>query len=415
MGRLKPCLISLLALLFFTALAVPAFAWTHGQFSATTDACAGCHIAHAAEAPKLLKAGPTQAQFCFLCHGDGCSSAPYDVKDGETRAVVGGGVYASTAGGFVNEFIDANSNYQVDAGEIKPVTSRHSVWGLPGETGGVIGNDNRDDHLFIPGGTNQFAGGSGFACASCHDPHAGGRTPNDGYVTGTAGSSNPRLLRKSITIQDGANTNLYVSFRMQTVGTFSYTPGAGIPVDSGVYTVIGYTYGSTKWCGACHNKFKTANWDFRPGQGHANFYLSMWRHPMDAHVLPPPGFDGSIATGTPVEEYESDFGVKRLACLTCHRAHSTIADADGWASSWPRDLGAPTPASNTSALLRMENRGVCFNCHGAGQYNCWNDNRLVLAEDGVSYIPMDCSNCHPSTEWHFTVGGGGYDCSVCHN
>jgi hypothetical protein len=49
---------------------------------------------------------------------------------------------------------------------------------------------------------------------------------------------------------------------------------------------------------------------------------------------------------------------------------------------------------NTSALLRMNNRGICYNCHGAGRYNCWTDTRF----DGVAFDPVDgvpaCGVCH---------------------
>ncbi|WP_418792130.1 hypothetical protein [Phosphitispora sp. TUW77] len=275
--------------------------------------------------------------------------------------------------------------------DYEDVTSRHNVAGLAGESGSVI--DETYKVFTIPGGTNPLTGGNGFVCSSCHDPHAGGKTPDgSGYISG-----NPRLLRTSLLGQT-VNT---VNFKMQTVDPFVY---GGLSSD--VFRVIEYKQGSTAWCGACHDRFKTTNHEGapNPGEGHANFYLGMWRHPMDGHVVPPPDFDGSIGTGTPVEKPGS---VKHVACFTCHRAHSTTAVATGWASSWPRDDGG---SSNTSALLRMDNRGVCYNCHGAEEYNCWTDDRLVAAGGG-GYIKMDCSKCHPSTT-HFS--GGGYACSVCH-
>lgn len=364
-----------LCALFFAA---PAFAWTHGQFSATTDACAGCHVAHAAQAPKLLKTGPTQTQFCYLCHGDGAASAPYDIKDGKTSD--GTNTYPSTAGGFERWW---------DGSQYKTVTSRHNIWGLVGESGSVI--DETYKVYQIPGGTgtNQI-GGSGFVCGSCHDPHDGGKVPDgSGYITGSSTSANPRLLRRSITVIDSAYTDLYVSLKMSTVGTFTYQG-----VSSGVYRVIEYKSGSTRWCGACHNRFKTSNRDSSLGSGHANYYFGMWRHPMDGHVVPPPGFDGSIDTGTPLEKPGS---VYHVSCFTCHRAHGSPAAKTGWASSWPRDVDLGG-TSTTSALLRMDNRGTCYNCHGAGQYNCWNDSRL------------HCSSCHPGT-YH---GSSPDDCTTCH-
>ncbi|MEW6182843.1 MAG: cytochrome c3 family protein [Bacillota bacterium] len=429
MGKIKSILVFISALACVLAYTAPAFAWTHGGFGSTTDACAGCHVAHAAPAPKLLKAGPSQTQFCFLCHGDGTTSAPYDVEDGYTRATVGGGVYPSTAGGFVNEFVDANGNYVIDGGELKSVTSRHNVWGF------VYGEENTaaagttDKYFWIPGGSNQFSS-NGFVCSSCHDPHDGGRTPDgSGYIKGSAGAANPRLLRRSITVQDAAYTDLYVAFKLATVGSFSYSTTA-----SGVYRVTAYARnysaegdsgdyaaGTTRWCGACHNKFQTDEKDLpdtkheSAGPGHAVYQYGMHRHPVNVpHALLPSTADGSMDTGTPLETptaAETGCGtchpdmwagaptgdtVGNLGCLTCHRAHSSAAAVAGWASAWPRDATDPATGdaiSDTSALLRMNNRGICYNCHGAGEYNCWNDIRFdgISSADGVP----DCGDvCH---------------------
>ncbi|MEW6459418.1 MAG: cytochrome c3 family protein [Bacillota bacterium] len=392
MSKLKPCFVLAVSLFCVLVFAAPAFAWTHGQFFATTDACAGCHVAHAAQAPNLLKAGPTQTQFCFLCHGDGCSSAPYDVEDGYTRAVVGGGVYASTAGGFVNEFVDANSNNIVDSGELKTVTSRHNVWGFSTESGPVDGTDLAGDTI-IPGGINTIAGSSGFVCASCHDPHGGGTVPIGGYVTGSSTSPNPRLLRRSFALSGGTADGCYMKFKMDTVGEFTYQG-----VSSGVYKVSEYhadydfdgvldttKYGSSYWCGGCHDRFKS----YLPDGSTGGLFGTMMKHPTFGHAALPSGADSSMASGTPLEkddDPDNSYLPNRVGCLTCHRAHSTTATRAGWATSWPRDSSAPTATSNTSALLRMDNRGICYNCHGAAQYNCMNDTR--------TFNGIKCRNCH---------------------
>ena len=384
-------LLLVVALVCTLAFAAPAFAWTHGQFSTTTDACAGCHVAHAAQMPKLLKLGPTQTHFCFLCHGDGGTSAPYDVEDGYTQAA-GSAVYASTAGGFVRQFVDADNDGVIDAGELKDVTSRHNVWGFVyGDESGPPQNTT-DIYYWIPGGSNRFTG-SGFVCSSCHDPHAGGRTPvyedppGCELIRGDVNIANPRLLRKSITVQDAAYTSLYVGFQFESVGTFAYSATV-----SGVYRVIRYWGGISEWCGACHNKFQTDDPDNKGRQGEAIQYFGMWRHPINAHVTPWVSMDTSIATGTPLA-YETGYSywpAAEVTCLTCHRAHSTTVAKAGWATTWPRDATDPATGKSlgdTTALLRMDNRGICYNCHGAGQYNCRNDTRLS---------PY-CSTCHPWT------------------
>jgi predicted CXXCH cytochrome family protein len=399
-------------------MAAPAFAWTHGQFNATTDACAGCHVAHAAQAPKLLKVGPTQTEFCYLCHADGGVSAPYDIKDGKTT--VGGVDYESTGGGFERVWVGPGPN------DYAPVTSRHTVWGYQAdgvnEAGAWAGQSAQDP--IIPGGTSTLTG-NGLVCGSCHDPHAGGKTPVNGPISGQVSTytrstiiDNPRLLRLSLL---GA-ANLKVRFKVQTVGTFTYGP-AGATVDSGVYRVIEYDSGSTRWCGGCHDKFQPDDTNTRSGTGHAEQFMGMWRHPMNMHLKPPTGADMTVASGTPYETYTSwwmvpdpisgrshMFRTWRVACLTCHKAHGTAARMNGWATNWPRDEGVGG-TSGTSALLRMDSRGVCYNCHADGRYNSWQDTRMQAATG------RSCGFCHPwpaGTNPNASHPDPPYGCSYCH-
>ncbi|MEW6182167.1 MAG: Ig-like domain-containing protein [Bacillota bacterium] len=365
-------------------------AWTHGQFSNTTDACAGCHVAHAAQAPNLLKGGPTQTHFCFLCHGDGATSAPYDVEDGYTSMTVSGDVYPSTAGGFVNQFVDENGNRTIDAGELKPVTSRHNVSGFVyGDESGAVQNTDNVYH-WIPGGSNQLTG-EGFVCASCHDPHAGGAAPqvSDGieHVLGSTTNPNPRLLRKSITVQDATYTALYVGL-------------SGSWEDSGTegsYVVTGYVCGTSEWCGACHDKFQNDDANWQAGGGEAVQYYGMWRHPIGAHILWNSVTDESLETGTPsVYKRVTGWAANQVGCLSCHRAHSSmvVMDDESWAADWARDATDPATdkaRGDTSALLRMDNRGICYNCHGAGNKNCRNDSNYFYSGTQNPF----CSHCHP--------------------
>lgn len=351
---------ALLVLVF--GLSTVALAQVHGSYDATTDACAACHVTHAAEAPKLLIHSSTQTHFCYLCHGAGSTGSPYNVEYGLITG--SSNTYASTAGGFEKQ----------GGATGQTVTSRHTVWGYVYDANGSAGAWRDDENLksgldYIPGGTQKLTG-NGLMCSSCHNPH---------------GTTNPRLLKTSILGIGG----LTVQFTMSDVG-------------NNAKIVTAYVDGSSKWCGSCHDKFKTLNRDGRPGEGHANYYLGMWRHPMDAHILPPPGFDESLATGTPPEwkpKAAGGSGIRHVACLTCHRAHSSTAVVTGYALNWPRDPVAPG-SGTTSALLRMNNRGVCYNCHGAGYYNSWNDSRL------------NCSECHfQGATWH---GSPSVPCSTCH-
>ncbi len=428
-NKTKLSLILAVALVFTLAYAAPAFAWTHGQFNATTDACAGCHVAHAAQAPKLLKSGPTQTHFCFLCHGDGGINSPFDVKDGYTK--VGAAFRPSTAGGFVRNWVDSNNNYIINAGELKTVTSRHNVWGLAGESGDALDPDAK--FFTIPGSANVF-GGNGFVCGSCHDPHAGGLTrgnvswwrdgaygnyyvgwssethPGTKYTIKPENTSiigNPRLLRTSIF---GRQVDKVIFQFNESLGTFTGPQATGSPV----YPVTAYVYGSTNWCSSCHDRLDPTQGGqrFNP-EGHAGQYLSMWRHPMDVHFIDAPGQNTSLATGTPYEQWNKGnshiLSTHKVACLTCHRAHSTTVAVTGWASNWPTDGGG---TRNTSALLRMTNRGTCYNCHGGAKYNCWNDNRNLGTVSSPAIY--NCAECHPGKATKYQHAPNTGPCSACH-
>ncbi|TDA67752.1 MAG: hypothetical protein D9V47_09555 [Clostridia bacterium] len=322
MGKIKLLLVVALAAVFVLALAAPAMATTHGNYSTTTDACAGCHVAHAAQAPKLLKVGPTQTEFCYLCHGQGTTAAPYDIQYGLTSGDPTN--VNSTAGGF--EKLGGSGG--------ATVTSRHTVWGYDADANGAAGSWSGEatKTLTVPGGTQNLTG-NGLVCGSCHNPHAGG-----------TGAPNPRLLRTTIL----GSSNLTVEFTLEPTGV---TDG---------YQVTEYVSGSTAWCGACHDKFdKPDNSGHELTEGD-----TMYRHAMDMAATLPGGADGTIASGTPLETHSTD--PDKVACLTCHRAHGTTATVSGYALSWPRDNGG---TGTTSALLRMQNRGVCYNCHGAAEYN----------------------------------------------
>lgn len=402
MSRGALILIVSATLLLTVGFAGQALAWTHGQFSATTDACAGCHVAHAAPAANLLRISrATQTEFCYYCHGYGATGAPYDIQYG--KIIAGATTYRSGAGGFERIWVGPGSE------DYQTVTSRHTVTGyLPDglNTAGAWSGAGAAQFV-IPGGTDTLTG-NGLTCGSCHDPHGGGKIPQtvswtppgsgEAYSVANASAYNPRLMQTSIL----GKTVDKVIFQEESVGTFTYSS-----VDSGVYRVTQYVYGTSSWCGACHNKFDTSTAGDRiAGTGHAGQFLSMWRHPVDVHASLPTAAemgDGTVDTGTPLEIWTSGFNglPDKVACLTCHRAHSSTAVMEDWAADWPRDPGVGG-RSNTSALLRMDNRGTCHNCHGAGLYNTWNDPRI------------NCAECHPDTDSSHN-GDGDVDCDFCHS
>ena len=392
---------------------VPAYAYdqTHGSFSSSTFACAGCHVIHAANVGKLLKGdSDNQTAFCFLCHADGGTSAPYDVANGVTYTGTGGSSgspiaqFPSVAGGFYRQWQGGNT--------YKTVTSRHNVFGMASEGEGELtpGTPPTISYpggriWFIPGSTRRYQNatedpeGTGFRCSSCHDPHAGGRAPGtNGLVSGddlgtdawtgtTKALPNPRLLRKYIQLYDPDqekevtnSTPLVVAFEMQEVGNWTISQGT-----SHVLKTTGYVKGSADWCGYCHDKFKVPKNSGRERQNENDLF----RHAMGFEITPdtvkkygPP--NNPTINGTPLEgpaDGSADTNPTQgtLGCLTCHRAHSSAADMEGFAlNPWPRSEGTWEGDSDigqrhatSSVLLRMNNRGVCYSCH-------WNVNDQKL-------------------------------------
>lgn len=139
----------------------------HGSFTATTDACAGCHRVHSASygSNALLITDPEA--LCESCH-DG-SGAATNVVDGVY--VLAGSPYTSTegtngaslfAGGFTNALMATAWSGAVTADPAfnavsRPTTSAHSV----GVSGTIWGS----------GANNTANGALVLECTSCHDPH----------------------------------------------------------------------------------------------------------------------------------------------------------------------------------------------------------------------------------------------------
>ncbi|MDY6892742.1 MAG: cytochrome c3 family protein, partial [Chloroflexota bacterium] len=143
---------------------------------AEADGCAGCHRAHTAQGPKLLKEGATQDQFCFTCH-DG-TGAETDVVNG---VLVGqpnppgtdptqygngddGDGNPLRGGGFVYATMDTDADGVLEVGV--EVTSTHSASGAVSGTMWGSGPIN--------GGESDYGITVELKCADCHNPHGNG-------------------------------------------------------------------------------------------------------------------------------------------------------------------------------------------------------------------------------------------------
>ncbi len=321
----KYSIVLVLALLMTisTVSLVSANGGPHGGYTATTDACAGCHRAHTAPGPRLLLANSTY-DLCVTCHGSAGAGANTNVDDGyylSSRDDAPGGANGNVGaantpdnapllgGGFVN--------YQGTA-----VSSIHDA---DGSTAAAWGNGvNR-------GVTANLTEGN-LSCASCHDPH---------------GSANYRILNETI------NGN--------AVSVAQVDEGAAKDYDTEQWGA-----GMSSVCAACHDAYHvtTGGSGSDPAVAASGGYV----HTIDmnysyggANVNPETvGFGGY---NLPLAETGPAFG--RVVCSTCHMSHGTAAVMAGFADGAydpPFGTVGPIP-SGDSALLRLDNRGVCEVCH----------------------------------------------------
>lgn len=291
-----------------------------GTFTTTTASCAGCHRAHTASGSKLLN-NPTQYGLCISCHGGhGANTNVVDgVYIGNQQGINGFGL---KGGGFINAKMDTDvDGYLVG----ENVTSKHTIGGVYPDPNPIVWGSGSPNAAAYPGETL-----TGYLeCGSCHNPHGNGKY---------------RLLRPDptgILVTDNATANVTVTYT-----TDSYT----ITYDSDNYSDLsGYDSSvlaqMSDWCGQCHTRYMAG-----VGDGHLDSgdFIFAYRHITDG--------------GTFIGE-----------CLNCHVAHGTSATMIGHAANssyiqWPNAESVDWQDTDYdegdySRLLRIDNRGVCMQCH----------------------------------------------------
>ncbi len=300
----------LAALALYPSLGVRADNGPHGGYTATTDACAGCHRAHSGIAARLLT-NPAPG-LCMTCHGSTAAGADTNVEDGVytnrdglTESPAEGFLNRGLkGGGFLNTLMDTDWD---GAAASQPVTSTHT---MDGTLGTMWGNGA------IGSGAGQL--NVALTCTSCHDPH--GRA-------GTGGTPTYRLLR-AIPTDSGAAVGVNVTDE----------PAKWYTVQSAFDGYFGESYGFiasqlSDWCAQCHTRHAAATGS------------------------------GSTDSGDPIFTYRHTTTGFSVGCMSCHVAHGTSATMSGLAQNvaWPD--GTTASGSERSSLLRVDNRGVCELCH----------------------------------------------------
>lgn len=341
----------------------------HADYSATTDACAGCHQTHTAPQAQLLReVDPT---LCLSCHGGSATGANTDVDDGvyenAREANIGEGTdgEALKGGGFVNW------TYENAAGAAA-VTSRHNQSAAFAPTN-IIGawGDQNNGNTADRGvrGANGVVGG--FRCSACHDPH------------GSDSTGNWRIIKTQI---NGVAVSVKANNNGIDEGTKNYTADG----------VDDYGSGISSFCAACHQSYHetAANVGSDVTAQAYPSTLDSFVHRVDVLYNYPrwPGdpignadpeasgysTDGGVTTyHLPLADNDGDATAEAgdtVTCLTCHVAHGSSVEmtgGSGYANAsdpnhpWTSGAGwvaGETDVSNSS-LLRLPNRGVCEVCH----------------------------------------------------
>lgn len=373
----------------------------HGGFVADTDMCAACHRAHTAPSSVtwtdnqgeqrnalLVSDSAESYQFCLACHGNDAQGADTNVMGGTYEGSDYGTPGADMiSGAFGIE--DGDTGVYLDSHNVA-VTSSHIMngqsWGA--YAGGAYGNRSIEAT-----GNYPSLQGTGakivMDCTTCHDPH---------------GSSNYRILKDMVygvavggysggTPQDPNPTPYVVSnetnypvggFRLHTqYGT--YDPD---------YTVAQYakapggdrSKGMSGWCAGCHTAYgydgganpdllDAGDWtgDYNAGDGLG--FVTRHRHPINVEMsnFSNPASPVVLNSGLPLAhsaaaDVNSNDPSDWIDCMTCHNAHGTTAvmDAGSYADpngSWEIGDAVLTMVTPDSALLKMDNRGVCEACH----------------------------------------------------
>lgn len=299
-----------------------------------TDACAGCHRAHTGTVAGLLKEGENVYSFCSSCHNgtgananvlsgtfEGDQDIVYNGHNSRTDGEAGKGL---NSGGFLQAAVYSGRSSR---GNFADITSRHNLEGL----------DGSGPWTAWGGGTDGPGTSITLKCTSCHDPHG---TEN------SDGSERYRVLLNSV---NGT-----------AVGLIKSNEGA-----TKDYTKDQYNTGTAAFCAACHTQYlgnPITPYDAGDGKG----TVTRYRHKVNV-----PLSNGDLKTGngkpiaqnlnehTPLPVEQSSFsatisGSDILVCLSCHQAHGTRATVSASATVAP---------ANSSTLLRLNNRGVCQDCH----------------------------------------------------
>ena len=326
----------------------------HGSYTATTDKCAACHRTHTAQGVSLLKAAATatdKSAFCYSCHSGGFG-AYTDVRNGlflitatvalsDENTSVPASNRPLRGGGFEN----VRMNPDLSGSTTLTTTSSHMVGG---------GSNTVWGFGSITSTVNVGAANVALTCTNCHNPHGGAganQTATYRILKGGGADNKPLFSNGNVTptasvdVPDESAAKAYYIDNASD----SYFAQHGASVGStNVYAAM------TGWCAQCHTRYM-APMPLSPGSTDSGDAVFRFRH----------GTNKSDILDCSSCHYDLHGGGSPYpGCMTCHVAHGTGVRMQTYsgAVSWPG--GGTVPNGNArGALLRLDNRGVCQQCH----------------------------------------------------
>ncbi|AVX20525.1 cytochrome c3 family protein [Carboxydocella sp. JDF658] len=333
---------------------LPVTSGPHGRYTTNTNGCGRCHQLHQAKSIRLIRFDTAAAQnpiygVCTYCHSFNGQST-YDVKDGMIWDTNNGYRYATNGGGFERMLVVEGP---AQVATVVKVSAKHRV-----NEQATINTDGSISYVKFnaPGGYQETNGHVELRCSSCHQPH---------------GTSNSRLLVTRIQTADTSGNPIWRD-----------TSTSGTKVVIKVNNPFSdekteYNEEIATFCGACHYDYLSSNASQKSGYYMPNYY----RHKMK--MGPNSGLN-DINTNDGTFGYNSSKLVLPLAsigndgtstgaantviCLTCHYAHGTFVQVTGIKTYDQIQLNSNTNLNTVNGYespknLRMDNRGVCQNCH----------------------------------------------------
>lgn len=320
----------------------------HGNYTATTDKCAGCHRAHTGQQANLL-IGTTKSALCLTCHGTNSGGANTNVLDGRftpTGAPLNGGGFNTFQGNPTTSKHNYDGSLGAAWGADTPWSSNSGCLGCHSQASGLYWGGIPEWQPGPGTSSGQMAGAGNvqmaLGCTSCHDPH-GGRSYR---------LLQNRLHPDTIEFQDPTLPGYVQVVSNESGGLSPDQPGYVAD-----YTTPRYRDGITSWCSGCHYLYQQSEssegqrFDAADGNGAKLRY----RHRTSDAIPASAQLTTSLPLQQPSGYAATPQADDKLACITCHYAHGTSATMSGYA-------GNVAPATD-SALLRKNNRGVCEDCH----------------------------------------------------